>query len=155
MFTNCDTMGDSLAIKRNELSMQTWMNLNITVPNGRRETWKHTVGTFQVVQRLKLRAPNAGGTSLISCWWTKIPHATRHSPIKSKTKTERETTLYSEKACSEATSSCAEWSPAAHGPGSVLSSGKCCAPQTPGCGGRIDSWGCKGVSTSTTSLDVF
>ena len=34
--------------------------------------------------------------------------ATRHSPQKSKTKPERETTLYSEKACSEATSSCAE-----------------------------------------------
>ena len=41
-------------------------------------------------------------------WGTKIPHATRHSPQKSKTKPERETTLYSEKACSEATSSCAE-----------------------------------------------
>ena len=46
--------------------MQTWMNLNITVPNGRRETWKHTAGTFQVVRRLKLWAPNVGGTSLIS-----------------------------------------------------------------------------------------
>ena len=79
-------MDDSLVIKRNELLMQTWMILNITVPNGRREARKHTAGTFRVVRRLKPQAPNAGSTSLISGWGTKIPHAARYSPQKIKNK---------------------------------------------------------------------
>ena len=66
-------------------------------------------------------------------------------PKKSKTKTERETTLYSGTTCSEATSSCAEWPPAAHGPDSTLSSGKRCAPQRPGCRGRLTAGACTGI----------
>lgn len=75
--------------------MQTWMNLNNTVPNGRRETWKHTAGTFQVVRRGKLRGPNAGGTSLISGSGTKIhmPRGTAQKNKKQKRKGRQHSTV--------------------------------------------------------------
>ena len=34
-----------------------------------------------MVQGLRLHASNAGGTSLIPCWGTKISHAVPHSQI--------------------------------------------------------------------------
>ena len=44
----------------------------------------HTLGTSLVVQWLRLRAPNAGDTSLIPSQGTKIPHATQHGQKRKK-----------------------------------------------------------------------
>ena len=43
---------------------------------------RQVIGTFLVVQWLRLHSPNAEGTGLIPGWGTKIPHATQHSQIK-------------------------------------------------------------------------
>ena len=50
---------------------------------------KRTIGTCLVVQWLKVHAPNAGGTTSVPGWGTKILHAKWYSLKKKKKKDNR------------------------------------------------------------------
>lgn len=135
-------MDVSLAIKRNELSMQTWMNLNNTVPNGRERHENILQGLSRWSGGENSRS-QCRGTSLISGSGTKI-HAHELAQNQKQKWRGRQHSTVAQRAqkplpavqSDRRSSSLAE-------PGH--SSGKHCAPQRPGCRGRLTAGACTGV----------